>query len=211
MIPLLDFRMDQLKDFLENTPFPEDGDIYIAIRASFELEGHTGRWVILGAGVFPAGTIQDTTEYSWDLVERFCLLNPTDAMPEDPALAQAWRDLREVHAKFAEEHRQKEAAKDRSLSLLRGHLNERQLAELDEHLHFTVQARDGRPYRISTKHHGNVWLLSPEGKEVLNFCIVVKDPCIPVFDQMLTQKLMLEYDLDSFFEIANPRAPRPEV
>ena len=209
-IPMLDFRLDQLREFFQNTPFPKEGDLYISIRASYEEEGHVGRWLILGAGLFPAGSIpQATDDYSWELVERFCTLRNVDPEPEHENLARAWRQMCANHAEFESEHLKREAAIARSVKLLTSHLTSEQLIELEQHRYFRMRGRDGRTYKISTRTHGNVWLLNPEGEEVMNFCIVLQDSTIPIYDQMLTQKLMLEFDPETFYRIANPTVVQP--
>lgn len=209
-IPLVDIRLDQFMEFLREVDYPASGDFCITIRSSYEYEGMTGRVLVIGGAIFPEGTIQgQPSAFDLELIQRFCTLRTRDPEPEEEALARAWREIRANEEHFEKEHQLREDAIARSLRLLRDQLTEEQIAELEEHNHFTMVARDGRPYRISTRSHGNVWLLNPDGQEMMNFCIVTQDSTIPIYDQMLSQKLMLEYHPEGFFRLANARVIFP--
>lgn len=63
----------------------------------------------------------------------------------------------------------------------------------------------GRPvrrYRITFKFAGNVFLVDEQGRAVAQYCIHAREP-IPIADNMLAQKLMLEADEEQFLRVAN--------
>lgn len=62
--------------------------------------------------------------------------------------------------------------------------------------------RPARRYRITFRLAGNVYLLDDEGLDVERYCIHAQEP-IPVADNMLAQKLMLEADEEQFLRVAN--------
>lgn len=209
-IPLMDIRFDDFMNFLREVEYPASGDFCVVIRSSYEYEA-TGRILVIGVAIFPEGTIRDrqASDFDLGLIQRFCTLRTRDPEPEEEALARVWREVQANEEEFEKQHQLREDAIARSLRLLMAQLTEEQIAELEEHNWFTVIARDGRPYRISTKTHGNVWLLNPDGQEMVNFCIVTQDSTIPHWDQMLSQKLMLEYHPEAFFKVANARVLFP--
>lgn len=102
----------------------------------------------------------------------------------------------------------------RARRILADHLDEKQLAMLGHKGYFLVQTASGNIYRIKREPTRNVALLGPEGKPVRGFCCVSQGIQLPVEDQMLAQKVILEADEERFCKIANQwdiKQPPPDA
>lgn len=94
------------------------------------------------------------------------------------------------------------AARDKARTLLVAMLNEQQRAQLQRERFFEVIAKHSkRRYRIHEGTHGNVRLLSEDGREVTRYC--GQPNGVPTEDAMLAQKLQIEHDEDTFLQKAN--------
>jgi hypothetical protein len=109
------------------------------------------------------------------------------------AQEEIWRKRRE------EDERQRKAAEDRAGELLCSCLTQRQRRA---YKHFTVQARDGTRFRLAHGWSGNVQELDRRGRPVARYCIHPRES-VPVPDNLLAQKLLLETDPDTFRKVAN--------
>ena len=137
---------------------------------------------------------------------------PANAQFVQPALTP--EQTRELHrhqqeylaARAAEITKQQEAS-HRAAALLADHLAPEQRETFRKDRHFVVHSRDGqRRYRVEYGVAGNIKLLNAEGKSIAKFCIHPVDSRIPTEDVMLSQKLMIEGDEESFLRIANRTA-----
>lgn len=102
-------------------------------------------------------------------------------------------------------------AHDRAEALLRVVLNQRQREQFECDRSFEViTSRGGRTrrYRLTSVLAGNVFLLNEYGHAIERFCIHV-DERIPIPDNLVTQKFMLETDEDRFLGTANRALPGP--
>jgi hypothetical protein len=98
------------------------------------------------------------------------------------------------------------AAQLRARELLREHLDEEQRAEYDRRRSFVVETVRGRRYRIKSTSSYNV-----HGEaDGIDYCVQLRSDAtargVPLEDQMLAQKLLLELDEPRFLRIANRRA-----
>jgi hypothetical protein len=98
------------------------------------------------------------------------------------------------------------AAQLRARELLRAHLNDEQRAEYDRRRSFVVETPRGRRYRIKSTSSYNV-----HGEvDGIDYCVQLRSDAtargVPLEDQMLAQKLLLELDEPRFLRIANRRA-----
>jgi hypothetical protein len=98
------------------------------------------------------------------------------------------------------------AAQVRARELLRAHLNDDQRSEYDRKRSFVVVTPNGRSYRIKSASSYNV-----HGEaDGIDYCVQLRSDAacrgIPVEDQMLAQKLLLEVDEPRFLRLANRRA-----
>lgn len=123
--------------------------------------------------------------------------------PETDKQKQA-RLAREAEWKRQEEERKRKEAEalQRAEDLLMLQLSERQQSDWKEYKAFDVVSQSGKRFRITNQHSGNVREYDAEGKHVFNHCIVSRE-CVPLPDQLVMQKLMLEYQEADFMRIAN--------
>ena len=96
-------------------------------------------------------------------------------------------------------------AEKRAEALLELHLNETQRQEYRTKKRFIVEVQDGVCYRINRGWAGNVEELNKDGKPVNRLCIHTRAP-VPIPDNLLAQKLLLETDPAEFRRIANRTA-----
>lgn len=87
--------------------------------------------------------------------------------------------------------------------LLLSQLNEEQKQDYVTNQRFSVKAKDGQVYVISRAQSFNV-----RGPDGTRYCGQLED--VPLEDQMLAQKLLLEHNPDKFFKNAN-RADGPGI
>ena len=115
--------------------------------------------------------------------------------PEDRARAE------EMTRNFEKIQQRNREADVRAEAILRSHLDETQLAEFQEGQKFHVTGKDGFTYLIVKRAIHNVFRV--EGEEVTReYCLVTASK-VPTFDQMLTQKLLLEANPEHFHEKTN--------
>ncbi len=89
----------------------------------------------------------------------------------------------------------------RALELLRSFLTDQQRASMDEARSFRVVGSKGRSYRLDTDSAAaNVWELDDVGLEVAKLC--AHPVGVPLGDQLLAQKLLIESDEDAFRAVA---------
>ena len=101
-----------------------------------------------------------------------------------------------------------DAAKKRALDLLLEHLTPAQRETFHKNSWFIVEGRSSRRYRINARGSlaGNVDVLDGAMKTIHRLCAHCDIHTIPLGDQLLAQKLMLEFDEDAFLRIANRHA-----
>ncbi len=128
--------------------------------------------------------------------------------PQETALPILWNLWAEHQEDRARERIEVDASQvrhreglERAKRLLIANLDEEQRQEFEARQQFFVRAMDGRLYRVNTQDHANIDLIE-EGRPTVNFCIVSSE-YVPIYDQMLAQKLMLETDIGKLTEIAN--------
>jgi hypothetical protein len=135
---------------------------------------------------------------------RYVVIPAPTLSPEEQAKLDAERERRREEMRLAEEQRAKEQkeAEEKAARLLRQHLSLRQRRAYRRHRAFCVRARDGTQYRLRHGWAGNVEELDKQGRPVARLCIHPYAE-VPVHDNLLAQKLMLETDPDGFRRIAN--------
>lgn len=131
-----------------------------------------------------------------------------------PARRQTRREAAEVRRREKEyQERQKaeaeryRAAKERAEGLLYEHLTDEQRAEIKRHKFFVVRGgKTGRKYKINADGGlaGNVHELDEAGALKRRLCAHISHAAnAPIFDHLLAQKLMLEYQEEDFLRVAN--------
>lgn len=132
--------------------------------------------------------------------------------PATPAIIrpEAEAAQRERLRAYQEEQRvrgeERVAANKRAEELMLAHLTPAQREQIKAHGWFIVQGgRSKHNYMIRpTAYAGNIEVTEWDGRRSRLCCHV--DHTIPVFDNALAQKLMLEHDEDAFLRIANRTA-----
>lgn len=147
-----------------------------------------------------SSTAATTTWDAWN--ERYERIVASTNRIVRPSREQLQRDLERERRLRIEANE----ARSRAELLLRQHLTEQQVRQLEERKFFEIPvlSRDGatRRYRIRDGYAGNVDLLGADGKPKRRYCIHPKDR-LPNADAMLAQKLMLETNEELFLQIAN--------
>lgn len=179
--------------------FPENGVLVFPVRCCYDLEG-VGRIIMAGLSFVPGEEFDATPlgdAQPEDLILQYCRgLNHTDTNGLHPA-------VRDPLLRGIERREAKDRALARSKQLLEDCLTPEQSRELATTDAFHVRVRDGRVFKIARKFSHNVWLIE-DGKPVIEYCIVT-DGFVPLYDNMLAQKLLLEAAPEDFFRIANFR------
>jgi len=121
---------------------------------------------------------------------------------ETEAQRQA-RELREEQGRIQMEERirfERESLQ-RANDLLVAHLSVKQLKTWQKEKFFDVMSKSGKRYRITDSRSMNVLELEGE-KAIRRHCIVSRES-VPLPDQLLMQKFMLETDEAEFMRVAN--------
>lgn len=127
---------------------------------------------------------------------------------EQARAAAEWEAGRpERERKEAERKKAEQEANRRAEELLTSQLNTEQKQEYAKDHSFTVRCRQGRRYRIRRAWSGHVSRIDDAGKEVERFCIHPRE-AVPLPDNQLFAKLLLEHDPEHFLKTAN-RHPVP--
>lgn len=181
------------------------GTLIFTLRTCCELEG--ARY-ILGALAFvpallPDGTALDGEDPAPLLIQLCRGLTGEDSAQLHPALQATLARMLEDRARAEAERQADQEATARSLALLESFLNDEQRAEFREAGVFHVRTRDGRLFRFTKGFGHNVHLVQ-DGLCVTEYCIITTER-VPLYDQMLGQKVLLEADPEDFFRIANFR------
>ena len=218
IVPVIDTSLERFLKFMEEPNEVEGDTLYVAIRSFARLETTdvsdliSGRMVFnslfVAAAIVP-GTIEGAVPHPWryeplSTLAQLCTIIEAETEPEEPLLKAAWLQL----AEGREQNRQWREIQGRALRLLEAHLDEGQLSEFQKQHRFRVQGADGLVYLITYETHGNIWQIETagDGKTIprTNYCIVPQEE-IPIYDQMLAQKFLIETDLDGFKRIANAK------
>ena len=188
------------------------GTVIFAIQAACEL--NDVRLVIAGMA-FVEGTLPTAVPLNGasadQLIVQACRgLAGEDSNELHPALRGALERELAHRAEREAIRRQDREAEARSLQLLESHLAEDQLTEFRTQGIFHVGLRDGRIFRFCKRFGHNVHLME-EGACTVEYCIITIER-VPLYDQMLAQKVLLEALPEEFFRIANRRTlPRPTI
>lgn len=237
ILPLGEARLLPFLDFLRQ-PLPEGAVLMVAVRSVFNLEEGVvpifattrlgadplvtiGLAVISNLGTVPPGLDVELVdgrlpESCLQFIEQFLRIFEATEEPAHPILSDAWRNVqraRELSAaqdrRWAEEREAEHLSASKALVLLKQHLDEAQLQELEAFRGFHVVGADGRTFRVHYATHGNVFSVE-DGRPDTNYCIVfASEKRIPVYDLMLAQKVLLEGAIEMFLSTANA-TPVPE-
>jgi hypothetical protein len=120
--------------------------------------------------------------------------------------AQAAAAQAEAYRRHAEWSERQAQARTRSRELLLAHLTEAQRKTFRDNRWFVIQGgKTKATYRIrDAGHAGNIDVM--QGERVTHRLCCHCDHSIPVYDNMLAQKLTLECDEEAFLRLANRHA-----
>lgn len=122
-------------------------------------------------------------------------------MTEEEKAAHVIRQA-EYEVRMRAEEVLRKIADGKAEDLLRRVLSKEQILELEAKNHFHIMGKDGLKYRIGRGWSRNVMRVDTLTGEVKqSFCIHPK-MTVPIPDNMLAQKLLLEGDPETFFKIA---------
>lgn len=97
---------------------------------------------------------------------------------------------------------EREAAQQRALEFLHDNLNDEQRRQFKQNDYFTIRSQFGHIYRINKYSQMNVEWISEHGQKQATLCVVPSKP-VPLGDQLLMQKIMLETNERGFLKVAN--------
>lgn len=179
-----------------------DGNFDLVLVTRAIIPGHpvTFGFTLVEAGlVGDAEPVQNTQEALQLATQWLQGLRGVDLQHVHPALRLAL--ARHMHRREVTE-----AATTRSRNLLLECLSPTQRTDFENHgyFHVTTHVEDGGAvFRILPNHSHNIHQLDPVTLEpIFSFCVVAST-YVPVHDQMLVQKLLLELDPTTFFSLAN--------
>jgi hypothetical protein len=198
-----------------------DCTLVFAVRANDEVEGT--RFIIGGMALFPLHNREAIVDVRplrgcdpAQLILEWCR-GMHRAPNYHPALGVVdWnvgiQGIRETG--LSSQHVQE--AKERSLALLRSCLTPAQLEEFDRTKTFHVSLPNGRLFLVQNRYAYSVSELREQINDgfvervpIMDYCVITGNHDIPLYDQMLVQKLALEAAPDEFFRVANVMGPRP--
>lgn len=111
--------------------------------------------------------------------------------------------FRHETARMIEKEREaKNEAEKRALEFLHDNLNDEQRHQFKQNDYFTIRSQFGHIYRINKYSQMNVEWISEHGQKQATLCVVTSKP-VPLGDQLLMQKIMLETNERGFLKVAN--------
>lgn len=207
----------QLRTWLAALEREDDGTLYFPIRDLGTLPDETGMLIIAGCTYVPriqAGTPLGGADPVPLILQACRDIRFFESPPENwetyhPVLRQAIEGVLQRRREHEENRRTAEEIEARSRALLHECLDDEQLGEMTEKTQFHVQGADGHTYLVKKGHGHNVFRIE-DGRATVEYCLV--QGFVPVYDLMLTQKLLLEADPETFLATANAKeVPLGEV
>lgn len=132
-------------------------------------------------------------------------VKPYRQSPQEAAAAR--RREEEYRERQKDEAERYQKAKDRAEGLLYEHLSDEQRAAMKRDKFFVVVGgKTGRRYKINAQGglSGNVHEVDAAGVLQRRLCAHIEHAAnAPIYDHLLAQKLMLEYQEESFLKVAN--------
>lgn len=166
-------------------------------------DGSTTRHVVCGLALLQGNDAADDTEPVEDTDDALALLDEWVEGTHGRDLAAVHPAVRSGLLRQMQDREARSLALARSKDLLLSCLSPEQRLSFEHDESFLVTLPDHGTFRIRAGHAHNIQLLSPDdGEPDVCFCVVTTT-WVPVYDQVLAQKLLLELDTDRFFQLAN--------
>jgi len=151
----------------------------------------------------------DTTSGTYEIVTQPRLQVPTRTPEQVSAQLDAERQARTVADQQWKDHQAKQqAAKAKAERLLGAHLNAEQAQAWKENRAIFVTAKSGRRFKIKEGRAGNIEEVNAEGTPIRHHCVHVAPGDIPDVDNVLAQKLALEYNEEMIMRLSISREIR---
>lgn len=177
-----------------------NGTIYFPIRSFDQImdpgDFNPRQFVIAGLAYVPNSAVGTPLE-GVDPVQAILQALRNDPTSQAARDARASRDLQRLIR-----HAELEEARNKSRALLEEFLDDDQKAELVAAERFHVQGLDGHRYQIRVGQAHNVFRVDDSGQKLVEYCLITKG-LLPVCDLLLTQKILLETDPETFHATAN--------
>jgi hypothetical protein len=146
-----------------------------------------------------------TSRQSWIAPQRLYIASRTQAVEDELRHYYELEQRRQAH-QVREQHSTE--ARDRSRELLLSHLTPAQRETFERNKWFIVEGGLSKQrYRIRALGHmvANIDVLSGPALELVShrLCGHCDLEAVPLFDQLLAQKMMLELDEERFLKVAN--------
>jgi len=106
-----------------------------------------------------------------------------------------------IAVKKKADKKKEDAIKRRARKILFSLLDETQREEFKKKKSFHVLGKDGFTYLVTGRYQHNVFRIE-DGRRTFEYCIITKNH-VPLYDQMLSQKLLLESSPQMFLNISN--------
>jgi hypothetical protein len=178
-----------------------NGTIYFPIRlfGQINMAGDTEdlRWCVIAGLAYVPNSASGTPLEGVDPVQAILQALRDDPTSQAARDARASRDLQRIIRQA-----EIEEARGKSRALLEEFLDDEQKTELVGAGCFHVQGLDGYRYQIRVGQAHNVFRVADSGQKLVEYCLVTKG-LLPVCDLLLTQKILLETDPETFHATAN--------
>lgn len=129
---------------------------------------------------------------------------PEEQLPRMTPEQAAALNVMEREQRLEREQARQESirADELSLLMLRSQLTPEQIGDFDRLLCFTVHGAEN-DYRIKKGRAYNITRMSGRSKDPAEKMCIVPNIVVPIYDQMLAQKLMIEHFEPLFLRLAN--------
>jgi len=188
-----------------------DGSLIFSIRSLCDLPPF-GLWTCSGLGFLPGNNCRNAYPLDGSRAEDLILHVCREPRGENfnglhPVIRAMFADRIANREALELERQQETEALAKSRVLLEQFLTDDQQEELTMTGAFHVRGEDRRIYRVRKGYAHNVDLIE-NGEPTRRYCIISKES-MPIYDQMLGQKLLLEKNVGEFLRLANftDRAP----
>lgn len=146
------------------------------------------------------GTAQTWTG-SFDPHQGMVHFRPVEMTGEERRARE--RIIVEQQRRILLEHAEYEKALQKANDLLMTFLNDEQRKTYQREQFFDLTSQSGKRFRITYGYSLNVYKLNKWGEYEICYCVVPDGENIPIPDQMLAQKLMLEHQEKEFIRVSN--------
>jgi hypothetical protein len=187
--------------FVLRSVFPY-GDESILLDSSRGLITDRHHLVILGGLAFIQDihegvdfTGRDPTRY----IEHTCLA--IAGREYDHSIEGVEGFITQLEVTRRERYEVKQAVTAKSKAILEAHLFPEQVEEFRAKDEFHIQGADGFEYLITNGYQHNVFRIE-DGRRTFEYCIITRG-FLPVYDQMLAQKLLLQANPEMFHRVTN--------